>query len=155
MITLKPLYQIFIRMVRKCQSLIGMPTLGARAIIIDKDNKVLLVKHTYMQDWYLPGGGVKKGESIKTALFRELQEEVGVTALEEPVLFGIYHHVFLDVNDYPIIYVLKQFSQKKVSSYEIEDSGWFEYSQSTDMVSAGTKRRLMEYFEGRPKSDVW
>lgn len=155
MFTLKPLYQIFIRMVRKCQSLIGMPTLGARAIIIGKDKKILLVKHTYMQDWYLPGGGVKKGESIKTALLRELQEEVGVTALEDPVLFGIYHHVFLDVNDYPVIYVLKQFSQKKVSSHEIEDSRWFEYSQLPDMVSPGTKRRLMEYFEGKSKSDVW
>ena len=67
----------------------GMPTLGARAIIIDKDNKILLIKHTYVQDWYLPGGG------------------------------------------------------------------WFEYSQLPDMVSPGTKWRLMEYFEGKPKSDVW
>jgi hypothetical protein len=30
---------------RKCQSWLGIPTLGARAIIINQNNQVLLVKH--------------------------------------------------------------------------------------------------------------
>lgn len=69
-----PLYKIATRVVRKCQSLIGMSTLGARAIVINDDNKILLVKHTYQPHWYIPGGGVKKGESTKSAILRELNE---------------------------------------------------------------------------------
>jgi hypothetical protein len=59
------------------------------------------------------------------------------------------------VDDYPIIYVIRQFSQTKTSSPEIEDSGWFEYSQLPDMISPGTRRRLVEYFENQPLSDKW
>ena len=35
-------------------------TLGVRAMIFDeKKGKLLLVKHTYIDGWFLPGGGVK------------------------------------------------------------------------------------------------
>ena len=48
---------------------IGKPrTIGVRALLLDRDGRVALVRHTYADHWYLPGGGVKKGESIAAAL---------------------------------------------------------------------------------------
>ena len=38
-------------------------TLGVRGLIIDKNDRVLLVKHTYVSGFYLPGGGVEAGEA--------------------------------------------------------------------------------------------
>jgi mutator protein MutT len=150
-----PFYQIATRVLRRCQSLVGISTLGARAIILNENNQVLLVKHTYQPHWYIPGGGVKKGESTKAALLRELKEEVGLTALEEPILFGIYHHYYLKVNDYPIVYIVKKFSLAETFSPEIENIGWFDYAALPEMTSPGTKRRLNEYFTKQTPSDTW
>lgn len=148
-------YQIANRIVRKCQSLIGMSTLGARAIVLNSQNQILLVKHTYQPHWYIPGGGVKKGESAKMAMLRELKEEVGITVIGEPTLFGIYHHTYLGVNDYPIIYIVKNYSLEKATSPEIEQMAWFDYTNLPEMISPGTMRRLTEYFTGSPLSDTW
>ena len=51
-------------------------TVGVR-LILEKGQAVLLVKHTYQYDWYLPGGGVKRGETLEGAARREAAEELG------------------------------------------------------------------------------
>jgi len=149
------LHQIANRVIHKYQSFLGICTLGSRAIILNSQNQILLVKHTYQPHWYLPGGGVKKRESAKKAVLRELKEEMGLTVIGEPELFGIYHHTYLGVSDYPIIYIVKNYSLTDAYSPEIEQMGWFDYANLPDMTSPGTKRRLNEYFTDSPRSDKW
>ena len=62
-------------------------TLGAQAAVIDEQERVLLVRHTYTNGWFLPGGGVKRGETVEEALHRELQEETE-TSITAPALFA-------------------------------------------------------------------
>lgn len=50
-------------------------TVGVRILLI-KEGEIVLVKHTYQDCWYLPGGGVKKGETIEEAVKREVNEEL-------------------------------------------------------------------------------
>jgi len=48
------------------------------ALIKNEKGKVLVVKESGRDFWDLPGGGMDHGEDIKSALARELHEEVGM-----------------------------------------------------------------------------
>jgi ADP-ribose pyrophosphatase YjhB (NUDIX family) len=48
-------------------------TVGVR-LILEKEHAMLLVKHTYQSQWYLPGGGVGRDETLEAAARREAAE---------------------------------------------------------------------------------
>lgn len=55
------------------------PTRGALALLIHKE-QLLLIRNTYgRRNWTLPGGMVKRREDPEVAMRREIQEEVGLT----------------------------------------------------------------------------
>ena len=53
---------------------------AARALIVDPDDRVLLVRFEFPAGtrWALPGGGIEPGETPEEAIRRELVEEVGL-----------------------------------------------------------------------------
>lgn len=58
--------------------------LAARALLIDPDDHVLLVRFEFPDAsvWALPGGGLDDGESTEDGLRRELHEELGLIDFE-------------------------------------------------------------------------
>lgn len=58
---------------------------AARALILDDDDHVLLVKFVFPSGivaWALPGGGLEDGEATLDGLRRELHEELGLDGVE-------------------------------------------------------------------------
>lgn len=53
-----------------------------RAIIINENQQVLMTYSNYFADYTFAGGGVKKHESERAALKRELKEELGAISLD-------------------------------------------------------------------------
>ena len=52
--------------------------LNVAMIVFNKDNKVLFCKRRNTENWQFPQGGVDENENIESAMFRELNEEVGL-----------------------------------------------------------------------------
>ena len=48
-------------------------------IICNSEGRLLWAKRIGQNAWQFPQGGIKQGESLEQALFRELDEEVGLT----------------------------------------------------------------------------
>jgi ADP-ribose pyrophosphatase YjhB (NUDIX family) len=57
-----------------------MWTGGVRAVILDEENRMLLVKqhHEDKDIWMVPGGGIEEGENSAEAAVREVKEETGL-----------------------------------------------------------------------------
>ena len=135
-------------------SLLSKKTMGARALVIQED-QILLVKHTYTPGWCTIGGGIDAGESGIQALKRELTEEVGIKLMESPVLLGFYHNPKEHRDDYVVVYVCKEFKREEASSPEILEARWFPIKDLPHDVTPGTKRRIEEYLGQRSLSEMW
>ncbi len=76
------------------------------ACIIDANDKVLLTRRCiepFCSQWVMPGGRIDKGESILSALHREVEEEVGL-AIHVEGLVDVFEHINLgDQNDHYVI----------------------------------------------------
>lgn len=46
--------------------------------LIMREDRLLMVRVRATGEWFLPGGGVEPGESVKEALVREVREEAGI-----------------------------------------------------------------------------
>ncbi len=129
--------------------------LGVRGIVIDGQGRVLLVRHTYVSGWYLPGGGVEIGESASEALGRELLEETGVEVLGTPVLHGIFFNPKVSRRDHVACYVVRDFRAHPFKpDYEIAEARFFALDGLPETTSPGTCARLAE-IGGAPVSATW
>jgi 8-oxo-dGTP pyrophosphatase MutT (NUDIX family) len=132
-------------------------TLGVRAVVLDRDNRVFLVRHSYVSGWYLPGGGVEVGESLREALRRELVEEGRIELAGEPVLHGLFFNSRVSIRDHVAVYIVRQFRQDRLPepNREIVACGFFEADALPAGTTRGTRLRLSEVLEGKPPIATW
>ncbi len=135
--------------------LLGRSTLDVRAIVVTEDQKVLLVKHTYLPGWFLPGGLVERGESLLAAVRRELFEETGIRSITTPTLFSVYLGNMRGVANYPAVFIVNQYQLNPQNSPEIAEMAWFTIADLPHDTSPATRRRLMEYFQQHPIAECW
>lgn len=132
-------------------------TLGVRAVVLDGDNRVFLVKHSYVAGWHLPGGGVETGETFMESLKRELIEEGRIEMTGEPRLHGLFFNRRISLRDHVAVYVVRAYRQDRMPerNHEIIACGFFAMTDLPPDTTRGTRARIAEVLENRPPSEDW
>ncbi|WP_375415113.1 NUDIX domain-containing protein [uncultured Bradyrhizobium sp.] len=132
-------------------------TLGVRGVVLDGENRVFLVKHSYVSGWHLPGGGVEVGETLRDALARELMEEGRIELISEPKLHGVLFNSHVSRRDHVAVYVIRRFRQDRLPepNREIVACGFFAPGALPLDATEGTRLRIAEVLENREPSPTW
>lgn len=147
---LRRLFHLYWRLAR------GM-TLGVRGVVLDCDNRVFLVKHSYVAGWHLPGGGVEVGESFADALTRELVEEGRIVLAGEPELHGVFFNSHVSRRDHVAVFIIRRFTQDRLPepNHEIVACGFFAADALPDGTTEGTRLRIREVLDGIAPIATW
>ncbi|MCW5683403.1 MAG: NUDIX domain-containing protein [Pseudolabrys sp.] len=132
-------------------------TLGVRGAVFDGEGRVFLIKHSYVDGWHFPGGGVESGESLVSSLARELSEEGNLTLTGAPRLFGVYFNRAASRRDHVALYVVRDFRQDGVPqpNHEIVAHGFFPVDALPPDTTRGTRARLAEILGGQTPAEEW
>ena len=118
--------------------------IGVRMVMIQKD-EVLLIRHTYLNGWFLPGGGVKRRETLEQAARREAHEETGAD-IKEAKLIGVFTNFAQWKTDHTTVFLCSDFKITGKPDGEIAEMRTFPLTElPPDMYSV--HRILMEKFK--------
>lgn len=102
-------------------------TVGTMAVVTRADGAVLLVRHSYLSNWSLPGGLLNRRELIEVGTARETREEVGVaiSLIGEPAVVVDPYKQVVRVIFRAVLADGVAPSDARPASAEIVEVGWF------------------------------
>jgi len=120
--------------------------MGVRVLMI-QDGKVWLVRQTYIPGWFMPGGGLKRNETLEEAARREAREETGAE-LGPVTLMGVYTNFAEWKTDHNVVFICIEFEVKSKPDSEIAELRAFPLNELPADLWPGHLRRLQEYQAG-------
>jgi 8-oxo-dGTP pyrophosphatase MutT (NUDIX family) len=118
---------------------------GAKVILINEGD-ILLVRHSYGDYyWTFPGGGIKKGEEPMQTGLREVWEEVGLR-LEKVVFLGkIKNHYEYKDDTIWAYYGSTKDRNIKIDNFEIVEAKWFNLNSLPKDLGANAEKIIELY----------
>ncbi|WLR42208.1 NUDIX domain-containing protein [Bacillus carboniphilus] len=144
---------------RKVVGNVPLTVCAAGVLILDDQNRVLLIKRGDDGNWCIPGGVMDTGESVYESTKREVFEETNMT-LNQMDLFNVYsgqeqHHIYPNGDEVyfvNIVFITKSFSgMVQTDGIESKDFRFFELKQIPLDLSPTNKPFLEDlglYLEG-------
>lgn len=131
-------------------------TLGVRGLVVDGEGRVLLVEHTYLPGWWLPGGGVDRGETAHDAVIREVWEEARVRVLAPPRLVSVHSNEAFFPGDHVLLFRIDAFTAGPFEpDGEIARIGWFAPDALPEPMNRASRDRIREALGGAPPTPEW
>jgi 8-oxo-dGTP pyrophosphatase MutT (NUDIX family) len=131
-------------------------TLGVRGLVVNGEGRVLLIEHTYIKGWYMPGGGVERGEPVEHALAREMMEEAGIEVIGRPRLLSIHDNGAKFPGDHVLVYRIEHYREgTPTQTGEILNRGWFAPDALPEETTPSTRRRIAEALAAAESDLAW
>ncbi|MEV4260444.1 NUDIX domain-containing protein [Kribbella sp. NPDC049584] len=124
-----------------------MPRLAVKLILLDADDRVLLIHamdpKSRAECWYPVGGGVEPGESLQAAAAREAYEETGLVDLPvgAPIWRRDHRYEFngkaFDVHEEWLLHRVEHFTPQpaNLSAYETRTILGFHWWRAQDLLT--------------------
>jgi ADP-ribose pyrophosphatase YjhB (NUDIX family) len=130
------IYKVYLFVVRPL-------TFGVRVMLV-RAGEVLLVRQTYMDGWFIPGGGILRGETLDQAARREVREEVRAE-LKSLRLVGVYSNFEEWKSDHNVLFYSDDFTLAGGHDQEVAEMRFFPLDSLPSGLWPGHRRRLEEY----------
>jgi 8-oxo-dGTP pyrophosphatase MutT (NUDIX family) len=132
----------YIRNLRKYAGHIPLIQCGASVIIIDSEERVLMMHRTDNDCWCFPGGAVGPGESVEETAIREVLEETGLE-VDEVKLFDVFSGKELyykypngdEVYNIDIVFIARSFHGEANSNDESQGFKFFSIDGLPEKIS--------------------
>ena len=138
-----------------------LPAIAVSAIILDANNRVLLVRRGQppaMNLWHAPGGKLEPGESMVQACRREIREETGIEGIRMVSLIAVverrlegFHYVILDF----LAELPGQVAPDPIAGDDVTDAQWITYPEldhyplAEGLLPILEKVRISRFAEGK------
>lgn len=124
---------------------------GVKALIVNSDNKYLLMKRAVVMEndhephWDMPGGRINPEESLSDALRREILEETGLTISGKLHLMDA-QDIFAPTKDLHVVRLTYAVDGdgNAITSAEHSESAWFFLSEALALNLDPYLRTLLE-----------
>ena len=150
------LYHLAYPVVRLGWRITAPVKLGVRAVVLDEDDRVLLVRHAYgWEGWSFPGGAPQRREQLADTAVREVWEETGVRC-EVQRLLGVFDSFREGKSDHVALFLCRAAGQPhpRAVSAEITACHFFALHALPELA-AGTQQRLAELRTARSYWGFW
>ena len=127
--------------------------------IIEKDNKILLIKRKnppFKDSWAFPGGFVEYGETTENAVLREIYEETNLKTKIKHLL-GVYSDPNRDPRGHTVsvVYILEPVEGTLKGSDDAKDAKLFKIEEVKNLDLAFDHKKIFEdYLEYSTKNST-
>jgi ADP-ribose pyrophosphatase YjhB (NUDIX family) len=127
---------------------------GAAILIVDDENRILLLKRSDSGCWGPPGGAVELGEVLESAARRETLEETGLE-IGEMSFFGVFSGPELyykypngdEVYNVAVIYLTRNWHGEVRLNDENIEARWFAVAELPENISPPIKPVMERFVE--------
>ncbi len=125
---------------------------GAAILVVDNEDRLLLLKRSDSNCWGLPGGAMEPGEAVESAAKRETREEAGLE-VGEMSLFGVFSGPELyykypngdEVYNVTIVYLSRDWRGEVALNEEHTQWDWFAVDEIPEDLSPPIKPVIEQF----------
>jgi 8-oxo-dGTP pyrophosphatase MutT (NUDIX family) len=134
---------------------------GAAVLVLDNENRLLMMKRSDIGRWGIPGGALEPGEVVENAARREALEETNLE-IGEMSLFGVFSGPELyykypggdEVYNVSIVYVSHEWRGEIKLNAEHSEWKWFHASAIPEVISPPIKPVIEQFKFACSKPDA-